>query len=183
MTTNPPSTIELTPCESSQIEAFGYDSSTEILAIRFPGRGATPGTVYHYAGVPADVFHQMVAAESKGKFFGSNIRGRYAYEKQPDPVTGIVFGLQLAQEPKYTTGTKDGRLINRATGKPIPDDEPVFVLRAQDLHALHAMRHYLVFCTEPDQVAAVNRRIADFEAFAVAHPERMKEPDEAPLSA
>ena len=72
---------------------------------------------------------------------------------------------------------------NSRTGKPIPDDEPVFVLRAQDLHALHAMRHYLVFCTEPDQVAAVNRRIADFEAFAVAHPERMKEPDEAPLSA
>lgn len=48
-------TIEMIPCDSSQIEAFGYDADTQTLAIRFPGRGATPSSVYHYAEVHGDV--------------------------------------------------------------------------------------------------------------------------------
>ncbi len=176
MTTNPP-TINLTPCESSQIAAFGYDPATQVLAIQFPGRGVKPGDIYHYADVPAETFEQMKAAESKGKFFGSTIRGRYAFEKLPDHATGIAFGLRHAQEPKYTTSTTTGRLVNRQTGKQIPDDEPVFVIRAQDKHAVSALRWYRGLVQEVDQIDAVNRRITEFEAFATAHPGRMKEPD------
>jgi len=180
MTTNPPAiTIDLIPCESSQITAFGYDPTTQTLAIQFPGRGVKPGDIYHYADVPAQVFEDMKAAESKGKFFGSTIRGRYAYEKQPDPTTGVVFGLKTSQEPKYTTSSKDGRLVNRASGKPIPDDEPVFVLRAQDVHALAALRGYMLLTDNPEHVSEVHKRIEAFEAFAAAHPERMKFPDTA----
>lgn len=181
MTTNPPS-INLTPCDSSQISAFGYDESTQTLAIQFPGRGNAV-SLYHYADVPAEVFEDMKAAESKGKFFGSVIRGRYAYEKQPDPATGIVFGLQQAQEPKYTTSTKDGRIVNRATGKPIPDDEPVFILRAQDIHAVPLLHAYLSMVKEIDQAAAVSKRITAFQDFALANPSRMKEPDDISLAA
>ncbi|WP_430434776.1 KTSC domain-containing protein [Methyloversatilis sp.] len=174
-------TIEMIECASSQIEAFGYDAETQTLAIRFPGRGATPGSVYHYADVPAHVFERMSAAESKGKFFGSQIRGHYAYEKQPD-ANGVVFGLTRAQCPKYTISQKDGRLVNRATGKPIPDDEPVFVLRAQDVLAIHALQDYQsrVYASgDFGQAGAVSLRIADFIDFANAHPERMKSPDTA----
>lgn len=178
MTTNPPA-ITLIPCESSQIEGFGYDEASQTLAIRFPGKGVTPGSVYHYADVPPHVFTEMQAAESKGKFFGSNIRGRFAYAKQPDPVTGVVFGLLTAQEPKYTTATATGRLTVRATGKPIPDDEPVFVFRAQDDMALHALRSYHDEIADPEHAAQVLQRIQAFEAFAAAHPERMKAPDTA----
>jgi hypothetical protein len=178
MTTNPP-TIGLQPCSSSQVKAYGYDAETRTLAVQFISNNA----LYHYADVPAEVFEAMKAAPSVGAFFGKSIRPHYVCTKQPDPVTGIVFGLLPAQEPKYTTATKTGRLTNRQTGKPIPDDEPVFVLRAQDIHALHALRHYLVFCTEPDQQQAVGKRIAAFEAFAAANPGRMKEPDDVALSA
>ncbi len=171
-------TIEMIPCDSSQIESFGYDADTMTLAIRFPGRGATPGSVYHYAEVPAHVFEAMSEAESKGKFFGSNIRGHYQYEKQPDE-NGIVFGLTTKQEPKYTTATKDGRLVNRATGKPIPDDEPVFVLRAQDALALPALEAYVSLAGDHQHAYAVEQRIASFVEFAEAHPERMKLPDTA----
>jgi hypothetical protein len=181
MTTNPP-TIELTACVSSQIESFGYHEASQTLAIKFPGKGVSPGSVYHYADVPADVFEAMKAAESVGKFFGSKIRGRYVYVKQPDPSTGIVFGLKLEQEPKYTTGTKDGRLVNRSTGKPIPDDEPVFVIRGQDIHALPLLHAYLSMVKEIDQAAAVGKRIVAFRDFANAHPERMKEPDDVSLA-
>lgn len=177
MTTNPPS-IDLIPCESSQIEGFGYDPASQILAIRFPGKGASAGSVYHYADVPAQVFEDMKAAESKGKFFGSVIRGRYAYEKQPD-ASGVVFGLKTGQEPKFTTSGKDGRLVTRATGKPIPDDEPVFILRAQDIHAIHALRGYVLLLEDEQHTAAVEERIEAFKAFAEANPDRMKAPDTA----
>lgn len=176
-----PPVIALTPCESSQITAFGYDAATQTLAVQFPGRGATPGSTYHYSGVPSEVFTAMQAAESKGKFFGTVIRGRFEYEKQPDPVTGIAFGLKTAQEPKYTVSQKDGRLVNRDTGKPIPDDEPVFILRAQDIHAVPLLYAYLAMVTT-EHSYAVHRRIKDFEAFALAHLDRMKEPDSASLS-
>ncbi|WP_291141858.1 KTSC domain-containing protein [Hydrogenophaga sp.] len=178
MTTNPPA-ITLSPCESSQIVAFGYDPATQTLAIQFPGRGVKAGDTYHYAEVPPKVYQDMVDAESKGKFFGSQIRGRYAYAKQPDPETGIAFGLATAQEPKYTCATATGRLTVRATGKPIPDDEPVFVLRAQDVHAVNALLGYSVLLDNPEHRAAVEQRIKDFEAFRDANPDRMKFPDTA----
>lgn len=179
MTTNPPAiTIDLQPCESSQITAFGYDATTQTLAIQFPGRGVKPGDIYHYADVPAHVFEDMKAAESKGKFFGSAIRGRYAYEKQPD-ASGVVFGLKQVQEPKYTTSGKDGRLVNRASGKPIPDDEPVFILRAQDVHALPALLGYMTLVENEEHRRALQARALAFEAFRDAHPERMKFPDTA----
>lgn len=176
MTTNPP-TIDMQACQSSQVKAFGYDPESRTLAVQFISNDAT----YHYSEVPAEVFAAMKAAPSVGAFFGKAIRNQYVCAKQPDAKTGTVFGLLEKQEPKYTSSSKTGRLCNRQTGKPIPDDEPVFILRAQDMHALHALRHYLVFCAEPDHQEAVQKRIADFEAFAAAHPERMKEPDDISL--
>lgn len=177
MTTTAPA-ITITPCVSSQINGFGYDPGSRTLAVQFPGRGATPGSIYHYANVPAEVFAEFQASDSKGKFFGSRIRSVYEYVKQPD-ANGIVFGLPQAQEPKYTTGTKDGRITNRATGKPIPDDEPVFILRAKDVNALPALRGYILMLENIGHIAAVDKRIAAFEAFAAAHPERMTTPDTA----
>lgn len=176
MTTNPPS-IDLQPCVSSQVKAFGYDPETRTLAVQFISNDST----YHYNDVAPEVFAAMKAAPSVGAFFGKAIRNQYVCAKQPDAKTGTVFGLLEKQEPKYTTSRTTGRLTNRATGKPIPDSEPIFVLRAQDMHALHAMRHYLVFCTEPDHQHAVLKRIEAFERFALDNPDRMKEPDDISL--
>ena len=173
--------IALTSCISSQLNGFGYDADSKTLAISFPGRGAQPDTIYHYFDVPAEVWSDFLAAESKGKFFGAEIKGMYRYEKQPD-ADGIAFGLPLAQEPKYTTGARDGRICNRATGKPIPDDEPVFILRAKDVHAAAALHAYLsaiTAVTEPAHVIEVQRRIDAFDAFAAAHPDLVKQPDTA----
>lgn len=170
--------IAITPCESSQVSGFGYDADTQTLAVQFPGRGATPGSIYHYSAVPPEVFADFQASESKGKFFGSKIRGHFSYEKQPDE-TGTVHGLSQAQEPKYTTATKDGRIVNRATGKPIPDDEPVFILRAKDYLAVAALQAYLDQIEDPEHAAAVQKRIEAFEDFADENPARMKQPDTA----
>lgn len=174
MTTNPPA-INLMPCESSQIKGYGYDAASRTLAIQFRSNGAT----YHYSDVPPELVEDMKKAESVGSFFGKHIRGRFNDAKQPDAATGIVFGLLPQQEPKYTTATKTGRLVTRATGVAIPDDEPVFVLRAQDVHAISALRGYLLLTENPEHRASVALRLGQFEAFAQLHPERMKFPDTA----
>lgn len=80
-----------------------------------------------------------------------------------------------SQEPKYDI--RNRRIINRATGEVIPNDEPIFILRAKDRKALHVLREYLDVITKPAHFEAVVSRIRDFMAFRHAHPDRMKEPD------
>ena len=60
------STITLVACESSQISAFGYDAASRVLAVQFPGRGTTPGSVYHYADVPPEVGFTAIYSKTDG---------------------------------------------------------------------------------------------------------------------
>lgn len=87
------------------------------------------------------------------------------------------------QKPGAADGATEtcARLVNRATGKPIPHDEPVFILRGQDYRAALAISQYANACiVEPSadsHQAAVLGRHDEFMAFAEKHPERMKWPD------
>lgn len=80
------------------------------------------------------------------------------------------------QEPKYSASA-DGRIVNRATGEPIPDDEPVFIFRARDKHAASALIFYRDQCKNEHHKAVIQSRWEDFMRFWREHPERMKEPD------
>ena len=86
--------------------------------------------------------------------------------------------LVTSQEPKYTTST-DGKLINRITGKAIPDDEPVMIFRAKDAKSMFALQAYLDVCNNIGHRATIKRRMAEFKDFADANPGLMKEPDTA----
>ncbi len=57
--------IEMTPCKSSNVSAYGYDKDTGTMAVQFKSGG-----IYHYAGVPEKVADQMQKAESIGQFVG-----------------------------------------------------------------------------------------------------------------
>ncbi len=91
--------------------------------------------------------------------------------------------MLTSQEPKYqavmTRGDngRESRLINRATGEAIPDDEPVFIFRARDVHAIDALKLYKAQCEDEQHRDVVEERISDFRRFAVQHADRMKEPD------
>ena len=80
-----------------------------------------------------------------------------------------------SQEPKY--GISDGRIINRQTGEPIPDDEPIFVFRAKDRLAVRILTAYFSAIEDPEHARAVAARLEDFKRFAREQPERMKDPD------
>jgi hypothetical protein len=62
------------PVTSSQIKSVGYASNT--LYIEF-----TKGTVYSYASVPESFFEALKKAESVGKYFGSEIKGKFGFVK------------------------------------------------------------------------------------------------------
>lgn len=85
--------------------------------------------------------------------------------------------MNIYQEPKYDVN-QSGQVVSRATGKIIPDDEPIFILRAQDKNAALAISYYKLLCeNNRDFKAFVNKRLFDFIKFAHDHPERMKEAD------
>jgi hypothetical protein len=61
--------------DSSNIEAVGYDSSSQELHVQFLQSGKT----YVYSSVPEWVFQELLAADSKGIYLNSQIKGTYDY--------------------------------------------------------------------------------------------------------
>lgn len=79
------------------------------------------------------------------------------------------------QEPKYKI---DGnKIVNRQSGQAIPEDEPLFILRARDIHAAQTLMFYGAQITDPKHREAVHTRCAQFNNWAAVHRDRMKEPD------
>ena len=68
--------IKRQPIESSVIATAGYDEKVRVLEIEFHS-----GALYRYLGVPEEIFRRLLAAESKGQFFGANIRNKFRSER------------------------------------------------------------------------------------------------------
>lgn len=60
--------------DSTTMRSVGYQAKSRILEIEF-GSGA----VYQYLGVPARIYQQLLRAESKGRYFNSEIRDVHPY--------------------------------------------------------------------------------------------------------
>ena len=71
----------------------------------------------------------------------------------------------------------DGRGGSRSSAEPIPDDEPIFVLRAKDRLAVRTLTAYFSAIEDPEHARAAGVRLEDFKRFSREHPERMKDPD------
>lgn len=96
-----------------------------------------------------------------------------------DAALAAPFGLTVEQESKYTTCPHTGAIVNRATGLPIPPDEPIMIFRAKDIHAAPiAMRYYdLILETGSTFVDSCFERAQAFIKFRVRYPARMRKPD------
>ena len=93
MTTAATGSIPLTPVQSSNLAAIGYDAEARELRVQFQS-----GHIYSYVEVPPETWAQFQAADSKGRFYGLSIKGKYPTEK----VTGACkncgdIGLTGAQ--------------------------------------------------------------------------------------
>ncbi len=65
---------------SSLLKAAVYDESWAVLELSFHS-----GAVYRYFGVPAQIYRELMRAESKGKHFNSHIRNRFHCSKLATP--------------------------------------------------------------------------------------------------
>ena len=64
------------PVDSTAIASVGYDRQTCVLEIEF-----VEGDVYQYFAVPRRVHSELLAADSMGRYFQSQIRDRYGYQR------------------------------------------------------------------------------------------------------
>lgn len=64
--------------QSSHLQAFDYDPTSQILTIQFAN-----GSVYQYQGVPQTEFDNLAQSGGGGTFFHAKIRDQY-------PTTKIV---------------------------------------------------------------------------------------------
>lgn len=66
--------------QSRMLSAAAYDDSRQILYLRF----RNTGDVYRYFEFPAADYHVFLSAESKGRYFRSQIRDHFRYERMPE---------------------------------------------------------------------------------------------------
>lgn len=78
-------------------------------------------------------------------------------------------------ERKYTI--ENNKIVKRSTGVPVPEDEPLFIFRAQDRKALAALVAYSMVVDNLEHRESVTKSINDFRDFQEKNPEKMKEPN------
>ena len=62
--------------ESKMFTSIAYDADKQILYLRFQS-----GDVYRYFEFPSAEYQAFLDAESRGRFFLAQIRGRFRYER------------------------------------------------------------------------------------------------------
>jgi hypothetical protein len=72
--------MQLTPLKSSNIAGAGFNDIGGLF-VKFVGN---PGPVYVYKDAQPEVYDELVAAESAGRFFAANIRSALKGTRLPE---------------------------------------------------------------------------------------------------
>jgi hypothetical protein len=68
--------VEWVPLESSVFTSAAYRAGARQLYLRFHD-----GAIYRYFDCPGTVYEELLAAESKGRYFSQHIRNRFRCEQ------------------------------------------------------------------------------------------------------
>lgn len=68
--------IAMLPMSSSMAASIGYDKNEQILQVEFHN-----GAVYQYSGVEADTWSDLHDAESVGRYYNYQIKGKYECDR------------------------------------------------------------------------------------------------------
>src|SRR4051812_49676530 len=66
------SRIKRVPVQSSALATVGYSARLRAVEIEFRN-----GAIYRYLGIEASVYHALLDAPSKARFYDQNIRHKY----------------------------------------------------------------------------------------------------------
>ncbi len=61
--------MEMQPVKSSNVSAVGYDEENKTLTVEFRSGG-----IYQYAGVPPEMYADLLEADSVGRFVSQVVR-------------------------------------------------------------------------------------------------------------
>jgi len=61
---------------SSNISSIGFDADSETLEVEFLN-----GSIYQYFNVPQNMYDQLMAEGSKGRFLNTYIKNAYPYSR------------------------------------------------------------------------------------------------------
>ncbi len=64
------------PIESSVLAEVGYDRKRRLLEVKL-----VSGAVYQYLDVPAREYLALLAADSSGRYYNTNIKPAYEYRQ------------------------------------------------------------------------------------------------------
>lgn len=67
--------LDWVPIDSSVFSAAAYDARRAHLYLWFHS-----GKIYRYLAFPKELYQELLAAASKGRYFGERIREEFAYE-------------------------------------------------------------------------------------------------------
>lgn len=90
------------------------------------------------------------------------------------------FNMPINEEKYFATSPYphgEGNLVNKKSGKAIPPDEPVFVLRAQDINAVHMLREYRKVAGDWTFKEHIDKLIEKFETWQRNNSHLVKIPD------
>lgn len=73
---------------SSLLAGCGYDGPRQLLALHFKASGR----VRIYRKVPAAIFQNLMAAPSAGRFYNTNIKGKFSRQPKQQPAVGARPG-------------------------------------------------------------------------------------------
>ena len=76
MATIPRRRPKLRPVSSSSIQRIGYDPEARSLFLQYEG-----DKLYQYFDVPAKVYTELLAAQSKGRFVNYAIKPHYSFKE------------------------------------------------------------------------------------------------------
>lgn len=68
--------IKIETTRSSMLKSVSYDESEQSMIVEFHNGGE-----YKYKEVPIEVFNEMTAAQSEGKYFLANVKNKFECEK------------------------------------------------------------------------------------------------------
>jgi hypothetical protein len=74
-----PAAIQRTAVTSTSLTSVGYDRAGQVLEVEFRS-----GAVYRYLAVPERIHRELLAAESKGRYFSQHIRGRFHFRRMEE---------------------------------------------------------------------------------------------------
>jgi hypothetical protein len=80
--------MEMQPVKSSNVRAVGYDEENKTLTVEFRSGG-----IYQYPGVPPEMYADLLAAESVGRFVSQVVRaGRKGMKIEEEDASRLVNG-------------------------------------------------------------------------------------------